>query len=34
MLNINSSGKFNKDLKRCAKRGYDLSLLGKVNIYF
>lgn len=27
MLNINSSGKFGKDLKRCARRGYDLQLL-------
>lgn len=30
MLNVNSSGKFKKDLKKCVKRGYDLRLLQNV----
>lgn len=30
MLKINSSGRFKKDLKICAKRGYDLQLLEDV----
>ncbi len=30
MLNVNSSGRFNGDLKRCMKRGYDLQLLQNV----
>lgn len=27
MLNVNSSSRFDRDLKRCIKRGYDLRLL-------
>lgn len=27
MLNINSSGRFKKDLKVCLKRGYNMQLL-------
>ncbi len=27
MLKVNTSGKFKKDLKMCAKRGYNLKLL-------
>lgn len=30
MLNVNNSGKFKKDLKRCVKRGLDLNLLQNV----
>ena len=30
MLKLNSSGKFKKDLKLCARRGYDLKLLQDV----
>lgn len=30
MLNINSSGKFKKDLKMCLKRGYNLEQLQNV----
>lgn len=30
MLSVNSSGRFDKDLKRCAKRGYNLRLLQEV----
>ena len=30
MLNVNTSGKFRKDLKLCAKRGYNLQLLQDV----
>ncbi len=30
MLNVNNSGQFKRDLKRCAKRGYDLKVLQEV----
>jgi mRNA interferase YafQ len=30
MLKLNTSGKFKKDLKACAKRGYNLQLLQDV----
>ena len=30
MLKLNASATFKKDLRRCAKRGYDLSKLNKV----
>ena len=30
MLKLNTSGKFKKDLKTCAKRGYNLELLQNV----
>ena len=30
MLKLNSSGRFDKDLKKCVRRGYDLKLLQDV----
>ncbi len=30
MLSVNSSSRFDRDLKRCAKRGYNLRLLQEV----
>lgn len=30
MLNVNSSSKFDRDLKKCVKRGYNLQLLQNV----
>lgn len=30
MLKVNNSGQFKRDLKRCAKRGYDLKVLQDV----
>jgi mRNA interferase YafQ len=30
MLKLNSSSKFKKDLKRCAKRHYDMHLLNQI----